>query len=212
MVLLVTFLWCAGLAFAEGIWTQYLTHIDSLDIVSAIAIEGDSLWVGTNGGVVLWDIKKKSYKVLNTADGLADNSVTTITIDHRGIKWFGTIGGQSLIVSSGKNHFLAKRNGISAFDGVRWMNYDRDALGLSGDQHGNYYGNGRINSIAVDAFDNVLIGVMETYGTGDGGSIDEFHIDMKDQSGKWNVIYSLSGYFIGTRIVLLNDNQDSNII
>ncbi|MDP2983340.1 MAG: two-component regulator propeller domain-containing protein, partial [Candidatus Latescibacter sp.] len=201
-----------GNAFAEGIWTPYLTHIDSLDVVNAIAIEGDSLWVGTNGGVVLWDIKKKTFKVFTTADGLADNSISTITIDHRGVKWIGSIGGDNLGVF-GPNHMEARRYNISAFDGSRWINYDRDTLGLSGDQPGNLYYAGRINSIAVDAYDTVLIGVMETYTTNSReNSIDEFHIVMKDQSGKWKVIYSTSGYYIGSSIVLLNDIQDNNII
>ena len=52
-----------------------------------------NLWFGTSGGVSRYD--GKSFTTFTTAQGLADNSVTSITEDKSGNLWFGTYGGVS---------------------------------------------------------------------------------------------------------------------
>src|SRR3989339_1470524 len=61
--------------------------------INDFAIEGDYLWVATDGGVVKFNTVDQSYVLYTTADGLKSNYVTSLYIDASGNKWFGTYEG-----------------------------------------------------------------------------------------------------------------------
>jgi ligand-binding sensor domain-containing protein len=83
------------------VWRSYT----NANYVRALAIEGDYVWVATNGGMVRWNRTNGTYVKYITADGLADNDAHAIAIDGTGHKWFGTWGG------------------LSEFDGSTWTTY-----------------------------------------------------------------------------------------
>ena len=90
--------------------------------INSIALEGDYIWCGTNGGVVRWDRSDGSYVVYNRGNGPVSNFVTSCAVDSNGIKWF-SYGG----------HFPNPGKGVTKYDGVTWTNYTSTNSGLSGD-------------------------------------------------------------------------------
>jgi ligand-binding sensor domain-containing protein len=68
------------------IWRSYTNG----NRVSDLAIEGNTLWAATEGGVVRWDRTAGTYVKYTTADGLANNSVLAVAVDGIGHKWFAT--------------------------------------------------------------------------------------------------------------------------
>jgi ligand-binding sensor domain-containing protein len=71
--------------------------------VQAIAIDVENnIWISNwGGGVSKFD--GNTWTSYTTADGLADNKVWSITIDHQGNKWFGTNNGVSKLSAEGGN-------------------------------------------------------------------------------------------------------------
>jgi hypothetical protein len=68
-----------------GIWTNYTNS----NYVQALALQGDTLWAGTTGGVVRWDLTDGSYVKYLAPDGLPDNRVSAVVVDAAGRLWFG---------------------------------------------------------------------------------------------------------------------------
>ena len=85
-----------------GEWT---THTDA-GFVGGLDVHGDSLWAGTSGGVLHWDLTSETCVKLTASDGLADQSVKDVMIDSDGNRWFGTI------------------EGVQKFDGSTWTTYN----------------------------------------------------------------------------------------
>lgn len=81
--------------------------------VTSIAVENNTLWVGTTGGLLKWNLTNSTYEKFIVSDGLVSNYVTSITIDSNNVKWIGTFGG------------------ISKFDGINWTNYNSSNSGLA---------------------------------------------------------------------------------
>ena len=84
-------------------WDSYpsLNDIRSL----AFAPYG-ALWAGTSSGVVRWDLGADTHIRYSTADGLASDDITDITLASDGTLWVAARGG-----------------GISRFDGTGWTSY-----------------------------------------------------------------------------------------
>jgi ligand-binding sensor domain-containing protein len=83
-------------------WSNYTAG----KFVNAIVQEGDNLWVGTDGGLVLYTISTGQSQFLNKANsGLGYNIVNAIAIDRNGKKW------------------IATGAGMCTFDGVTWKRY-----------------------------------------------------------------------------------------
>ncbi|MAT58772.1 MAG: hypothetical protein CMF23_12440 [Ignavibacteriae bacterium] len=111
-------------------WISY----SSGKIIRATAIEGDSIWVGTNGGLVkLNKLTGETIFYNKSNSGLPDNDVISIAIDESGNKWIGTYGG------------LAK------YDGTNWEVYKTSNSGLPGND---------VRSIAIDESGNKWIGTI----------------------------------------------------
>ena len=102
------------------------------------------VWTATDGaGVVRWDKDDRSYIIYDTRDGLLNNIVQAIAVDHNGTKWFGHVNGVTRFDDSGwkihtKDDVLAHNNtysiavsplgtvwfgakeGVTKFDGSNW--------------------------------------------------------------------------------------------
>lgn len=94
-----------GPCIESGAWTCYRQEQN----VKAIAVEGNNLWVGTEGGLVCMDKttgKKTRYKYPKS--GLPDHCINSIAVEGN-IKWIGT------------------RYGLAKFDGDRFIVY-KDTL------------------------------------------------------------------------------------
>jgi sugar lactone lactonase YvrE len=114
-------------------WINYTSVSNAISTV----IEGDNVWIGTNGGLVKFNKTTGERTFFNKNNsGLPSNYVTSLAIDSSGNKWIGTYGG------------LAK------FDGTTWTVYTQSNSGLPSDT---------VNSIAIDNSGNKWIG---TYGGG----------------------------------------------
>ncbi|HEY4800358.1 MAG TPA: two-component regulator propeller domain-containing protein, partial [Bacteroidia bacterium] len=91
-----------------------------------------NLWAAvSNAGVAKYDGKK--FVNLSETDGLPNNSVYSIYVDKNGIVWIGS------------------KDGISRFDGVKFLNMDMESMKIPGkdvnaimqDEHGNlWFGTG----------------------------------------------------------------------
>lgn len=95
------------LSEVNPVWTNF--QLDAS--VFALAFEGSVLWVGTDRGVVTYDLVQdrilEQYDSRGGPDrGPLTDVVTCIRIDQDGNKWFGTHGG-----------------GLSKFDGLTWTHY-----------------------------------------------------------------------------------------
>lgn len=81
-------------------------------MIRALAVDGNTLWIGTSNGLIEFNKATETPKVYTTQDGLLSNVVVSITIGPRGDKWFGTYGG-----------------GLTRFDGKIWEQYTPYGIG-----------------------------------------------------------------------------------
>ncbi len=91
-------------------WVSYQANTNVYDI----AEENGTLWIGTNGGVVHYDLSsgnKEYFKKTNS--GLAFDYVNSVYIDNQGSKWFCTF------------------DGVSKFDGSSWITFNKDSMGIT---------------------------------------------------------------------------------
>lgn len=96
---------------SDGLWTNY-----TLDFrTNALAVQGNTLWVGTSGGLLRWNLSQDSYVKYTPADGLADTQVNDVAVDSQGRVW------------------VAHERGLSVFDGSTWTTYDKTNSGIPGD-------------------------------------------------------------------------------
>jgi ligand-binding sensor domain-containing protein len=91
-------------------WTNY----GNANYVSALARHEDTLWVGSESGLVRWNLVDGSHTRFGQADGLASEYITALLVDGDGILW------------------VATDEGISRFDGQSWLTFDQ-ADGLDAD-------------------------------------------------------------------------------
>lgn len=91
-------------------WVQYTYG----EHVTALAEEGDFLWIGTSTGLVRFDKstgERTAYNYFNS--GLPSYWVNTIAVDTEGTKWIGT------------------NAGLTSFDGVNWTTYNTSNSGIN---------------------------------------------------------------------------------
>ena len=70
-----------------------ITQITDPNYVTGIAPEGDTVWCATQGGLVKWDIRTRSYAVYTTANGLPSNVLSDVVIDGKGALWVSSDAG-----------------------------------------------------------------------------------------------------------------------
>jgi len=75
-----------------GVWsTVGVEHLPSLS-VNCLAVQGSSLWVGTNKGVARYDGQADSWRVYTQVDGLSDAWVISVCVSMNRVL-FGTMRG-----------------------------------------------------------------------------------------------------------------------
>jgi len=76
-------------------WKRFNTNNSRAKKVNSMAVDGESLWVGSEKGLSLLDITTESWKrFYSTEDGLSGNFVNAILVQPDSI-WTGTNGGVS---------------------------------------------------------------------------------------------------------------------
>ncbi len=71
----------------------------------AISVNGNTVWVGTSGGLIEWNVTTGEFVRHLAPEGFPDNSVAAVAVDAQGRPWIG----------------LATWNGgLSVLDGERW--------------------------------------------------------------------------------------------
>ncbi len=112
---LVTILFFASALMAAGQtnpWVSYQANTSVYDV----AEENGTLWLGTDGGVVHYNPAAGSREYFKkTNSGLVHDNVETVYIDSQSNKWFCTF------------------YGVSKFDGVDWVTYNKDSMGVERD-------------------------------------------------------------------------------
>ncbi|HET6371344.1 MAG TPA: two-component regulator propeller domain-containing protein [Nitrospiria bacterium] len=93
-------------------------------VIRALAVEKNTLWIGTSNGLIEFNKKTENHRVYNTRDGLVSNVIVSITVDRHGNKWFGTYGG-GLTRYDGRTweEFTPYGRGSKEY-GARWVQYD----------------------------------------------------------------------------------------
>lgn len=107
-------------AFAQPntLWTNWRVGA----LVRALAVQGDSIWIGTTNGVMKFHIPTERNTIYTTKDGLLSNVILGITIAPDNAAWIGTYGG-----------------GLTRFDGKsRWTTYTPYGAGPTGNYRSSY--------------------------------------------------------------------------
>ena len=82
------------------------------NFVNALALDGNYLWSGKDGGAVRWDTVSGSYVKYTRREGLVTNWVQGVT-SCQGSLWFGALNG-----------------GVSKLNGTAWTTYSTSNSGL----------------------------------------------------------------------------------
>ncbi|MFC1976030.1 two-component regulator propeller domain-containing protein, partial [Chloroflexota bacterium] len=89
--------------------TSTWTHFSNTRGIKAIALQGDLIWTGSDGGLVAWNRHDGSYQKYTTLDGVPYHTIETLLVDQDGNLWAGT-----------------EMEGVIRFDGENWLAFDED--------------------------------------------------------------------------------------
>ena len=93
------------LKFDGDVWTNYSSLSELPDKVTALAEDQQgNLWIGGLEGAYRFD-KVSAVAKFDTLDGLPENHIQDILVDHNGDIWFGTF------------------SGLTKYDGTTWVTY-----------------------------------------------------------------------------------------
>jgi ligand-binding sensor domain-containing protein len=92
------------------LWTRW----ELFTVVRSLAADRDSIWVGTDHGLMRFYPETEEKAVYDTANGLLSSVVLFVNVAPDGRVWAGTAGG-----------------GLSSFDGARWIFYTPYGYGSS---------------------------------------------------------------------------------
>ncbi len=171
--------------------------------ITCTAVEGDDLWIGTNGGGLTKYNKITGERTFYTTSnsGIPDNVILSIAIDNEGIKWIGTSGGLAkfngtdwviyntsnsglpdndvwaiAIDNEGNKWIGTYQSGLAKFNGTDWIVYNKSNSGLPDNE---------IYSLAIDGEGNKWIGTWNglakfdgqewiVYNTANSGLLDNY--------------------------------------
>lgn len=85
------------------------------------------LWIGTNAGLTIWDLKKDSLSYFDISDGLSGNIIRGIAEDNSNNIWVTTSKGLSVIKLDNNNRIKICRN-FSIRDGVKNDYFNNNAI------------------------------------------------------------------------------------
>ena len=122
------------------IWNLYT----NANYINALAVEGNTLWAATSGGLVQWNISAGTYQKYHpTTSSLSNASVKAVFVGAGGKKWIGTdyyvntIDGVTwatlvqpyqtrdiAVDALGNLWFATSTSGVKKFDGINWTTYN----------------------------------------------------------------------------------------
>ncbi len=85
------------------------------------------LWIGTNAGLSIWDLKKDSLSYFDISDGLSGNIIRGIVEDNSHNIWVTTNKGLSVIMLDDNNGIRICRN-FSIRDGIKSDYFNNNAI------------------------------------------------------------------------------------
>lgn len=85
------------------------------------------LWIGTNAGLTIWDLKKDSLSYFDISDGLSDNIIRGIAEDNLHNIWITTSNGLSVIMLDINKKIRICRN-FSIKDGLKNEYFNNTAI------------------------------------------------------------------------------------
>jgi len=78
----------SGAGWSAGPASEW-EHFTCLSNAQAIAVNEGTVWVGTTGGLLQWDVKSGTHVRHLAPEGFLDNSVVAVAIDAKGCPWIG---------------------------------------------------------------------------------------------------------------------------
>lgn len=162
-----------ALLLSAQTWTTFTNHKDVRDIVK----DQNTLWVGTTGGLLKWNLANETHVKYTTSEGLISNNIRQIAIDENGAVWMATSRGISVLNTAGDFTNYTTEDGLLYNDissviidseGNKWfgtkVSYETNGL-MKLDINGNWtifnpediLYNTRIERLAIDANDNIWI-------------------------------------------------------
>lgn len=130
--------------------------------LSALADDGEAIWIGAADGVIRWDQATGTYRRYTAQDGLPQKKVRAVAVDEAGNRWFGGDGGLSQLSANGVwTHFTTVNSGLAndlvdgiavGDDGTIWVSHglpDGPISRLTPDGTWHTYAN-RMEAIAAD--------------------------------------------------------------
>jgi ligand-binding sensor domain-containing protein len=107
------------------------TNFDTGANVRALAIEGDTLWIGLSNGIIKYNTvsagSKDSYEIFtirSTQNAFLSNGIFKIKIDEQKNKWFATYGG-GLVKFNGKEWKIFTPYGMGSTQyGPEWVQFN----------------------------------------------------------------------------------------
>ncbi|MFH1051822.1 MAG: two-component regulator propeller domain-containing protein [bacterium] len=170
ILLLSTICFCTPLS-ADEQWKAFLNG----DEIYAVAFEGNTIWVGTTGGLVEIDTLNHTTNYYNKYNSpLTQNFITTIAIDSLGSKFFGNSWGGlvklsgkkweifneensgmpsnwvwKIIVDKQNNKWIATDSGLVKYNNNQFTVFTTDNSGISSNQ---------ISSLLIDKNEHLWVG------------------------------------------------------
>ncbi|MBC7390470.1 MAG: T9SS type A sorting domain-containing protein [Opitutaceae bacterium] len=184
-ILVPVFLLCQTL-HAQIIENPVWENLTASQYVNDVVIQNDSVWSGTNGGLVFYDKVKGTIKHYNKANSdLPCNIVKALHLDNKKQLWVGTV-----------------RGGISSFDGKKWTAYPQAEIF-------------NISSISSDSKNNIYVGSQFQKGLRkfDGSSWTSFQSEIDDFVTSINVDNDDNVYVqtFSNGIFILENNSITNL-
>ena len=85
--------------FSDGTWEYFeddFIHELNTDQIFDLAYKNNHLWIGTNQGLAIYNVKKNRWRGLSISKGLSDEIITSIALEDS-IAWIGTPLGLNII-------------------------------------------------------------------------------------------------------------------
>jgi len=141
--------------------------------VLCLTVHEGSLWSGTKGGIVKWNLKDFSYTKIGTDAKLPHMRVTCIRFDKKGNMWIGTHMGvvrydkkkwvfygvknglpgthiKDIYIDKKNTPWVSTKNGVAHFNGYWWVKgLAKQTYGIKETSNGFFYSCGRGGVIAV---------------------------------------------------------------
>lgn len=110
---------------------------------TATTINGDNLWIGTERGVIIYNMRNKHVRGIrqsrNALNSLSDNSVHTLFVDQENGVWVGTYFGGIDRISTSQHNFTLFMTEDEDVDVVREIHRDNFGHVWAGTEDGGLY-------------------------------------------------------------------------